>query len=69
MIQISFPLISNCGGWSNLYSSLKPKKLLGHGKVVGPNQCDVGKAQRVIIHTRVESWIVLDVENKVEYHG
>ena len=48
---------------------LEPKKLLGHGKVDGPDLCAEGKAQRVIIHERAESWIVLDVEDKVEYPG
>lgn len=58
-----------CREWSSLYSGLKPKKLLGHEKVVGPNQCDEMEAQRMIIHKRVESWTILDVEEKVEYHG
>ena len=47
-----------CGEWNSLYSDLKPKKLLGHKKVVGPGLCAEGKAQREIIHERVESWIV-----------
>ena len=46
---------------------LEPKKLLGHEKVDGPGLCAEGKAQRVIIHERAESWIILDVEDKVEY--
>ena len=57
------------GEWNNLYSDLEPKKLLGRRKVVGPGLCAEEKAQRVIIHERTESWIILDVEDKVWYHG
>ena len=48
---------------------LKPHKLLGHGKVVGLDLCADGKAQRVINQERAESWIILSVEDKVEYHS
>ena len=33
-----------CGKWNSLYSSLKPIKLLGHRKVVGPSLYVKGKA-------------------------
>ena len=54
-----------CGEWKSLYSDLEPKKLLGCWKVVGHGLCAEEKAQRVIIHERTESWIILDVEDKV----
>ena len=57
------------GEGNSFYSDLEPKKLLGHGKVVGPGLCVEGKVQRVIIRERAESWIVQDVEDKDEYHS
>ena len=55
---LSLSIYIYCGEWNGLYSDLKPKKLLGHKKVVGLSLCAEGKAQRKIIHERVESWIV-----------
>ena len=44
---------------------LKAKKLLGHEKAVGLDQCDERKAQRIIIHKRVESWTVLMLKTRL----
>ena len=37
--------ICYCGEWNSLYLGLEPKKLLGHGKVIGFGLCAEGEAQ------------------------
>lgn len=57
------------GEWNSLYSGLEPRKLLGHGKVIGLSLWAKGKARRGIIHGRLESWVIQEVEDRVGCHG
>ena len=57
------------GEWNSLYSGLKPKNLLGHGKVVRPGLYAKGKAQRVINHEREWNWVIPSVADKMSDTG
>ena len=57
------------GVWNDHHSGQKPKKQLGHGEGLGLGLCTERSARKEVNHERAESWIVLSVENKVEYHG
>ena len=52
-------------------SLLKPRaqEVIGPWKIVRPSLYAKGKAQRMIVHKRVESWIIIGVEDKIEYCG
>ena len=48
-----------CGKWNSLYLDLKPRKLMGHGKVVGLGLWAEGKARKEVVRERVESWVIM----------
>ena len=52
-------------------SLLRPRaqEVIGPGKIVGPSLYVEGKVQRMIVHERVESWIIIGVEDKIECCG
>ena len=57
--------------WVVEQSLLEPRaeEVIGPWKIVRPSLYAKGKAQRMILHERVESWIIIGVEDKIEYCG